>query len=465
MANFVTNWFGRYFPSNLLWKPPSFWPISWWQQGYRAPVSQQNAAVEACVGALSQTCAMLPIAHWRENSKGGAEKVKNSAAARVMRKPNGYQTKADFFLNLVRAELMRGNGYALAQRNGRQEIEALHLVQPPSLYPFVSEEDGSIYYQFSQTPIGQEFDPVVADLFRGSDVLHIRMHTPAHPLVGESPLLAAALAVDAGNAIQTANSAFYENMSRPSGYLKHPNTIKPEVMEQLRGEWQAAYNGVSSGRVAVLQQGVEWTPLSMTAVDAAIIESYKMSVADIARVFRTPLAIIGDNSQTYNNTEVLMKFWLSTGLGYLLEHIEEALDALFQLPENEWIAFDTDYLQRADFAARIEGLVKGIAGGLFSPNEGRAREGLPATKDGDEPRLQAQVVPLSFAYKTDEKAAPTVPVGKTPVVEEEPEEEPAETPPPEDVEQAAPDWLTLNDQAAVVRNRLGIMIKERERAA
>jgi HK97 family phage portal protein len=449
----LSNWFGRYFPSNNDQRPPSFWPVTWWQQGYRLPVQDQNSAVEACIGAISQTIAMLPIAHWRENEKGGSERVKNSAANRVLRKPNAYQTKADFFLNLVRAELLRGNGYALAQRNGRSEISALHPVQPASLYPFVSEEDGSIFYQFSQTPVGQDFDPVVEDLFRAEDVLHIRMHTPMHPLVGETPMTAAALAIDGGNAIQRASAAFHTNMSRPSGYLKVPGSLKQDVAESLRGEWQAAYSGVSTGRIAVLQGGVEWQALSMTAVDAAIIESYKMTIADIARVFRVPLAIIGDNTSTYNNTEVLMKFWLATGLGFMLEHLELALDALFALPDGEWIAFDTDYLQRADFAARIEGLVRGVQGALFTPNEARAREGLPAVAYGDEPRVQAQVVPLSFAAKAPGISGPTAPSADppNPGEEDDPPEEPDTEDPEEEDELSAPPeaWRARYEELAL----------------
>lgn len=431
----LTSWFGRYFRGDDAQRPPAFWPVTWWQQGYRLPTTGPNAAVEACVSAISQTIAMLPIYHWKENSQGGSEKVVNSAVSRVLRKPNSYQTKADFFLNLARAELYRGNGYALAQRNGRSEISALHPVQPSAIYPFVSEVDGSVYYQFSQVPVGHDFEPVIQDLYRASDVLHIRLHTPNHPLVGESPILAAALAIDSGNAIAQSTAKFHENMARPSGYLKVPGTLKAEVAEVLRGEWQAAYQGVSSGRVAVLQGGVEWEALSMTAVDAAVIEAYKMSIADIARVFRTPLAIIGDNTSTYNNTEVLMKFWLATGLGYMLEHIELALDDLFELPQGEWVAFDTDYLQRADFAARIEALVRGVQGGLFAPNEAREREGLPRVKYGDEPRVQAQVVPLSFASENPSKSGPSAPSADPPNPGGDPPKKDEETPPEEDDEE------------------------------
>jgi HK97 family phage portal protein len=204
--------------------------------------------------------------------------------------------------------------------------------------------------------------------------------------------------VDGGNAIAQHNAAFFQNMSRPSGYLKVPGTINPDGAERLRTEWTAAYKGADAGRIAVLQSGLEWVPLTMSAVDAAVVQSYKMANSDIARVFRVPLAIVGDENagQTRGNTEILMKNWLATGLGYILEHVELALDHLFELPPDEWIAFDRDYLLQADFAARIEGLVKGVQGAVFSPNEARAREGLPAVEHGDQPRVQQQVVPLSY---------------------------------------------------------------------
>jgi hypothetical protein len=38
-----------------------------------------------------------------------------------------------------------------------------------------------------------------------------------------------------------------------------------------------------------------------------------------------------------------------------------------------------------------------VQGGIYSPNEARNLEDLDTVKDGDEPRLQQQVVPLSAA--------------------------------------------------------------------
>src|SRR5262245_33853530 len=94
-----------------------------------------------------------------------------------------------------------------------------------------------------------------------------------------------------------------------------------------------------------------------------------------------------------------MHFWLSTGLGFCLNHIEQAFDRLFDLrgePE-EYCEFDTGALLRSAMKDRIEALVRGVQGGVFAPNEARNMEGLDSVPFGDEPRTQAQVVPLSAA--------------------------------------------------------------------
>ena len=98
-----------------------------------------------------------------------------------------------------------------------------------------------------------------------------------------------------------------------------------------------------------------------------------------------------------------MAEWLAAGLGWLINHIEVALDQFVGLnaasvgKSREYTEFDTGALLRSAFRDRIEGLARAVQGGIYAPNEARRVEGLPAATDGDEPRVQQQVVPLSFA--------------------------------------------------------------------
>lgn len=404
--------------------PPSSWPVGWWQQGFRIPVSNGNAAVEACVGAISQTIASLPIYHYKEKENGELVRIKNSAAARVLRRPNSYQTRADFILNLVRNEQMAGNGIAVGTRNGRFEIDSLHLAPPRSGLPYIAD-DGSIFYGVGMTELMPE--PPLEGLWPARDVLHIRMHAPRHPLMGETPVAAAMSSVMAGNSITGHMSSFFENMARPSGFLAVPGKLGADLSQKLREEWQRAYSQSGSGRVAVLQGGVDWKAMSISSVDAQLIESYRMTIADVARVYRVPLTIIGEmTASTYASTEALINHWLSTGLGFMLEHIELAFDMLFELPPDEFIAFDVDYLMRTDFKTRIEGLVRGVQGGVYAPNEARIKEGLKPVPFGDEPRVQAQVVPLSAAG-----AIPSSPASPASPSADPPNPDDTDTPDPE----------------------------------
>lgn len=437
-------------------RPPASWPIGWWQQALdvRQPSYSwtANAAVEACVSAITQTVAMLPVAHWRETAGGTAERVTTSAAARVLRRPNSYQTKADFFLNLTRRELLHGNGYAVAVRNDRFEVDELHIIGRDSIQPIIEDESREIYYRVG----GQAFGIVDDFIAPARDVLHLRQHTTYDPLRGETPLTAAALAIDGGNAIAAHHAAFFRNMARPSGVLQTDATITAAQMIELRARWEEQAAKMNAGGTPILTSGLKWEPISVSGVDAAIIEAYKLSIEDIARVFRIPLAVIGSMAgATFNNTETLLRFWLASGLGFFLEHIELALDRLFGLRPNEWIAFDVEQgLLRADLKTRMEALRNGVIAGILSPNEARAREGLGPVEYGDEPRVQMQVVPLS--YNAEPPAAP------------DPAAVPAIAPPPDDGEDDAEegepaddtidDTPTDEERAAILRARYTRMI-------
>jgi phage portal protein BeeE len=170
-------------------------------------------------------------------------------------------------------------------------------------------------------------------------------------------------------------------------------------MENLRADFAQRTAGANQGRTPVLWGGITFNQHKIDAFDEAIVSAYKMTTADIARVFRVPLPVIGElGGATFNNTETLIRHWLSTGLGFILEHLELALDSLFSLPAGQFIAFDVETLLRADLQARMDALTKAVQGGIYAPNEARAKEGMPRKTHGDEPRLQQQVVPLSAWY-------------------------------------------------------------------
>jgi HK97 family phage portal protein len=415
---------------------------NWWQLGYSLQSGcGASAIVEACVGAYSQTVAMCPGDHWRSTGDGGRERVTTSALTRILRRPNDYQSISDFLLNLVRSLYYDGNAYALAIRNDRTEVRELHLMHPRQSSPRVAE-DGSVFYHLGGNEIvDHRFGPGL--IVPARDVLHVRLQTPRHPLKGETPIMAAALDVAASNAMLQQQIAFFDNESRPSYVLTTDQVLTLEQARDLRTAWEAQTKGVSAGGTPILTAGLKAVTVTSSARDSQLAETMKMTNENVALVMRVPLQILGLGGTPYASTELLMQSWYASGLGFALNHIEEAFGQLFGLRgvPDEYVEFDMRALLRPAYKDRIEALARSVQGGLHSPDEGRAELELPKVPGGHgkEPRVQQQVVPLSFWEKSLEAAsapaAPAEPVPALPPPDEQ-EEEAAE-----DAERNSPDAI------------------------
>jgi HK97 family phage portal protein len=390
--------------------------MNWWQMGYSpSPYGESGAMVEACVSAYSQTVAMCPGDHWRKLENGGRQRVVNSALSRILKRPNDYQSISDLMLNLTRRLYEKGETFALAIRNNRGEITELHLMQfgVPRL-----AVDGTIFYDLSGNDIVDlRFD--LSNPIPARDVLHLRLHTPRHPLKGESPILSTVLDRAMAGAALNQQVAFYLNQARPSFMLETDEKLTKEQTEALRARWNEQTQGDNAGGTPILTWGLKAKPVSISPQDGQLAEMLKMSDQSVALAFRLPLQVLGLGGTAFASTELLMQSWIASGLGFALNHIEEAFGQLFGLRglPDEYLEFDTRALLRSAYRERMEGLARGVISGIYSPDEARASEDLPAVEGGHGamPRVQQQVVPLSYGSEMK----PPEPAASAPVAPEE----------------------------------------------
>lgn len=407
---------------------------NWWQSGNSLqPYSQSGAMVEACVGAYSQTIAMCPPDHWKKLDNGGRERVKTSALSRIMRRPNDYQSISDFLLNLARNLYSNGETFALGVRNDRFEVGELHLMRKGRVHIV---EDGSIFYELSGNEVvEQRMD--LSEPIPARHVLHVRLHTPRHPLKGESPILAAALDLAMSGAALNQQVAFYINQARPSFIIEtdpnHPLTR--EQIQAASADWNNKTQGENAGHTPFLNYGMKAHPVTTTAVDGQLAEILKMTQENVALAFRVPLQILGVGGTPFASTELLMQSWIASGLGFGLNHIEEAFGLLFGLKgmPDEYLEFDTKALLRSAWREQIEGLARSVISGIHSSDEARGELDLAKTPGGygDMPRVQQQVVPLSYGAEL-----------------EPPKPQPTPAPAPADQTPPSPDPQAANAAAA-----------------
>lgn len=400
---------------------PKSWDWNFWQEGKDPIHLEACSAVEAGVSAYAQTVAMLPGMVWQRRDDNGLKALPDSPLAKVLANPNDYQTRSDFILNQVRALYFRGNAYAFGPKDRDGITTSLHPIHPDHVAPYVNRDTNDIFWSVAPTdltPGAKEWPLDNARLVPDEFIWHVHMATPFHPLCGVSPLTSCALSIATNVNMNRQTLAFLANMSRPSGTLNTDLKMSAANVEELRQRWKAHSQGDGIGGTPILTHGLKWTALNLDAPDSQLIEFYKLSIADIARALRIPLPLIGVMDQaTFNNAETLMQFWKASGLGWLLEHIELSLDKFFGLPQGQFCEFDTDALLRSEFKTRIDALARGVQGGIYSPNEARAREGLPEVDGGEMPRVQQQLVALD--WEPPEPAEPAAPALPAPAANDE----------------------------------------------
>jgi HK97 family phage portal protein len=413
------------------------WPLNFWQCGYNVLPDFPCSTVDACVWAYVRAIAQLPGFHRRENDDGGFEDITTSALSRLLRFPNSYQTRSDFLTHGVRSLLYSGNWYSLAIRNARQEVAELHWLDSRTVKLVDIRVEGQLLHEVFYAVGGSspiiDWESLNEDgrlVVPARDVLHVKYATPKNPLIGETPL--AALSGDLVNrsAMAGAMQTFWNNAARPSGVISTDlSELTSAQVDDLRQRWINQTTGPQAGGTPILTHGLKWQQTGVTQRDSQLIEALKLSDKQIVGVFGVPGILIGvDDGKAFATTEALMNFWLANGLNYVLDKIETAMDQFFGLPGDEWTEYDTEALLRTELLTRIDALTRGVQGGIYAPNEARAKEGYPAVEAGDEPRVQQQVVPLSFATNPPPKpepAAPAIPPADAPPAAGDQETDPA----------------------------------------
>jgi HK97 family phage portal protein len=381
---------------------------NWWQMGYDPQGTNNSALVEACVAAYSQTVAMCPGDHWRATDNGGRERVSNSALTRFLKVPNDYETISDYFLNSVRYLYSNGNSYSLILRNDRFEPDSVHLMDPDMSRPMVAA-NGEIFYYLGGNEVIAKTVAQLPILVPARDVIHIKLQSLKHnKLMGVSPIVAAASDIAVSGAMTAQQMTFYMNMARPSTVLSTDRVLDQAQLDLLRDRWNQESRGLNTGGTVILSQGLKPLQLSTAPKDAELADILKLTQQNIAMAFSIPLQILGIGTETKGSTEELMNFWLARSLGFLLNHIEEAIGKKFKLKgvPDEYLELNTIALLRSNRRDRIATLSSGVLGGIYSPNEARKEEELPAVEAGDEPRVQQQVVPLSAANQIQPAPGP-----------------------------------------------------------
>lgn len=356
-----------------------------------ASVSPETAmrvvAVYACVDVLSRSVAQTPMLLYRVQKDGSRVRIGDHKVATLMsRRPNGWQTPYEF-KSMMQAHLcLRGNAYAYKiDIGGKLSLQPLH----PDSVDVIQEDDTTLVYRVKLKSGGEA-------VLRSDQVLHLR-GLSMDGIKGVSRIQYAREAVGLALTTEQHGARLFANGAQIGGVLEHPGKLSDEAAKRLRQNFDERYSGVNnSHKTLLLEEGMKFDKVGMTAEDAQFLESRKYQRGEIASLFGVPPHMIGDlEKATFSNIE-------HQGLEFVRNTLSPWFTCWGQaferdlLTENESkdfeISFDPRILTQGDFKSRMDGYSIGIQSGVLSPNDARRLEGENPRDGGD-----VYLTPLNMA--------------------------------------------------------------------
>lgn len=370
--------------------------------------AEQYWAVYACITLIAQDIAKLPIRVVKKRN-GIFVPEESHPVSKLLKRPNDYQNRMQFIMQWVLSNLRRGNAYIRKEGRIGQVPSALHVLHADYTKPLVSD-GGEVFYDVRPDNLTGTGRDLGKECIPAMNIIHDRMPALYHPLVGITPIMAAALSSYHGLNMQQAAAKFFKDNCLPSGILSTPQNIDNAMSDQIRKEWQSKYGPGGTGGVAVLTGGLSYESMSMSYADSMLLDQMQWTPVEICAVFHVPPYKIGVGEMPQSrNIGALNQQYLIQCLQYHIEGIEMSLTEAFDLEDGYCVQMDTDALLRMDAETLMAIEEKGVKAGIFKPNESRRTFNRAPVVGGDTPYMQQQNYSLEALNRRDEVSASVSP--------------------------------------------------------
>lgn len=370
----------------------------------------------ACIMRIAKDIGALPFVLKTRDQNGIWVETESAAYSPVLRKPNHYQTQAQFRESWILSKLMHGNTYVMKQRDARGVVVKLYVLDPCRVMPMVSES-GDVFYQLqfdSQNllPLGVTAKGVLEQrdqqlVVPARDIIHDREVTLHHPLIGVPPLCAAYWPAIKNLKILRSSAEFFGNNAQPSGILSAPGAIGDDTAKRLSEYWNQNFTGANAGKVAVVGDNLSFVSLSAKSVDAQMVEQLRYSDEQICQPFGVPPFKVGIGQlPAGQKVDDINNLYYSDALRDRVQHMEELLDEGMGISRPMGVELDLWPLLRMDRQKQAAVEVELVKGTIKTPNEGRLTLDLPPKVGGDALYLQQQNYSLEALAKRDAQTDP-----------------------------------------------------------
>lgn len=337
--------------------------------------------VWSCVKILSESLSGLPLKLYEDTDKGRVQVSRNDRALKLLRKPNPYMTMLNFLKFVVVNMALRGNAFALIERN----IHGEPIGFVPLNYRTVTidADEGLLYLV---TPNDGDPFPVSPE-----NMLHFKLFS-LDGIVGLSPIEHQAETMGLAKAGQQWSARFMRKGGFTGGYVIYEQFLTEAQQNQILKKFPDVRKADADdiGKMAILQGNPKIVPAGISQKDAQFIESQQFQEEALAGIYGVPLWLAnraGKTSIMGSNLEQQLTGFITFGLKPYIDAVEDEFNDKVYRPKSRFTEFVVEGLLRADSAGRSTyygGALGGSGGsGWMTINEVREKENLPPL-DGDE---------------------------------------------------------------------------------
>ncbi len=353
------------------------------------------STIHACVKVISEQIASLPFITYRRLPDGGKSRDRTHPNFRLLRlAPNNTQSAADFWTKAIANYCLWGNFYGQITRNPDGTAASIFLLHPSQVD--VKQVSDQVIYSV-QTNTGK------VDL-RAEDVLHVANFGFGTELKGKSPITLARETIALGMACEQHGASLIGNGAMPGGIITTPGKMKDTAIKNLKESWNSVHQGAgAAGKVAVLEEGITFTPLTMSMEDLSYIGVRAFQRSELAAIYRVPLYMIGDlTKSSYSSFEQQAIDFVVQCLRPIAVKIEQEIQRkLFFEDEQEafFSEFLFDALLRGDTATRTAALSIQFMNGALTLDEWREYENRNPITDPTKHFVPANLTSLANVEK------------------------------------------------------------------
>lgn len=353
------------------------------------------AAVYSCVRVLSETMGALPLSLYRKDGANRHEASEHSLNNILSILPNNEITSFDLRGQCLTSLLLQGNSYNQVLRDAAGRVAEIWPLLPENC-----QLDRSSSGKLVLVVEGENNAWTMDKVWRINGL-------STNGIEGLSPIGLMRETIGSAMAMDHYSASIYGNGAKPGGVLEMPGKLSKEGQQRLLESWNSTHGGVdNANKVALLQEGMKWQQISMSAEDAQFIESRKYNRSEIAGIYGVPAHMIGDlEKATFSNIEHQSLQYVIHSLLPWITRFEQSIVRDLLLPSERGIyypKFNVKGLLRGDSTARGNFYQQMFNVGAYSPNQILALEDENPVADGENHFVNSASITLENAKNANQ---------------------------------------------------------------